>query len=258
MKAIAQISLLTVVILAITGCTEQQIVGGTEQQIGRWAVHDKNRPNPPVVTPGRYDHELPSDAIVLFDGTDLSKWKSDKKGGRAKWKVKDGYMEVVPKTGAIRTRRGFGSCQLHIEWRTPDVVKKNGQGRGNSGVFFMGKYELQILDSYKNKTYADGQAGALYGQKPPLVNASRGPGKWQTYDVIFHAPEFDGDNLLKPATITVLHNGVLIQDNWEIKGTTFSKRTPEYEPHAEKVPLMLQDHGNPMRFRNIWIRTLKN
>lgn len=249
MKTIAQISLLIVVILVIAGCTEQQIAG--------WAVHDKTRPNPPVVTPGLSDHGSPSDAIVLFDGTDLSKWKSDKDGGRAKWKVRDGYMEVVAKTGAIRTRRSFGCCQLHIEWRTPDVVKGTGQKRGNSGIFFMGKYELQILDSYENQTYADGQAGAIYGQKPPLVNASRGPGQWQTYDVIFHAPEFDGDELVKPATITVFHNGVLIQDDWEIKGTTFHK-IPRYEAHAEKVPLTLQDHGDPMRFRNIWIRPLED
>lgn len=232
------------------------VISCTAQQVGQWAVHDMSRPRPAVVTPGKTDDAPPSDAIVLFDGTDLSQWKSIKGGGEAKWKVQDGYMEVVPKTGSIKTKQGFGSCQLHIEWRTPDVVEGDGQKRGNSGVFLMGKYELQVLDSYDNVTYADGQAGAVYGQKPPLVNVCREPGQWQTYDILFHAPQFDGDKVVNPATITVLQNGVLVQDHWEIQGTAFHKKPAYYEPHADKLPLQLQDHGNPMRFRNIWIRSI--
>lgn len=220
----------------------------------QWGVHDPNRPMAPVVTPGQTPQDAPSDAIVLFDGKNLSAWSSAN-GSDAKWKVADGYMEVT-KTGDIQTRQAFGSCQLHIEWRTPDQVKGDSQGRGNSGIFLMSKYELQVLDTYDNKTYADGQAGAIYGQKPPLVNVCRKPGEWQTYDIIFHAPKFDGDKVVKPGTITVLQNGVLVQDHWEIKGTTFHKLEAKYEPHAEKMPLKLQDHGNPTRFRNIWIRPL--
>lgn len=224
----------------------------------QWAVHDESRPVPPVITPGQTENEPPSDAIVLFDGSGLDSWKSLKDGGDAKWKVQDGYMEVAAKAGDIETRQAFGSCQLHVEWRTPHEVSGSSQGRGNSGIFLMGKYELQVLDSYDNKTYADGQAGAIYGQKPPLVNVCREPGQWQTYDVIFHAPVFEGDQVIKPATITVLQNGVLVQDHWEIEGTTFHKMRARYEPHADKLPLKLQDHGNPTRFRNIWIRPLDN
>jgi hypothetical protein len=241
------------------GCVAALVaISCTAQQVSRWAVHDMSRPCPAVITPGSTDDAPPSDAIVLFDGTDLSQWKSTKDGGDAKWKVQDSYMQVVPNTGAIETKQGFGSCQLHIEWCTPDVVRDDGQKRGNSGVFLMGKYEVQVLDSYDNVTYADGQAGAIYGQKPPLVNVCRKPGQWQTYDIIFHAPEFDGEKVVKPAMITVLQNGVLIQDHWEIQGTTFHKTQAHYEPHGDKLPLQLQDHGNPMRFRNIWIRSIKN
>lgn len=225
------------------------------QQNAEWAVHDMSRPRPPVVTPGKTHGAPPSDAIILFDGTDLSQWKSVN-GGSAKWKVQNDYMEVVPKTGDIQTLLDFGSCQLHIEWRTSDVIKGEKQGRSNSGVFLMGKYEVQVLDNFENPTYADGHAGAVYGQNPPLVNVCKKPGQWQSYDIIFHAPSFNGNNLLKPATITVLHNGVLVQDHWEIQGTTFHKIRAHYEPHADKLPLKLQDHGNPMRFRNIWIRPL--
>lgn len=231
---------------------------GVKKQVQQWAVHDPNRPMAPVVTAGQTPQDAPSDAIVLFDGTDLSAWSSVKDGSDAKWKVADGYMEVAPKGGDIQTKQAFGSCQLHIEWRTPDEVKGVSQSRGNSGVFLMTKYEVQVLDSYDNPTYADGQAAALYGQKPPLVNACKKPGEWQTYDIIFHAPKFEGETLIAPATITVLHNGVLVQDHWEIKGTTFHKMEPRYEPHPDKMPLKLQDHGNPMRFRNIWIRPLED
>jgi hypothetical protein len=215
-----------------------------------------NRPRPPVVAPGVENHLPPADAIVLFDGTDLSAWRSSKDGGNAKWKIQDGYMEVVRDTGDIQTRQAFGSCQLHIEWAAPEVVKGSGQGRGNSGVFLMGRYEVQVLDSYENDTYPDGQAAAIYGQKPPLVNACRKPGQWQTYDIIFHAPVFQDGRLEKPATVTVLHNGVLVQDHWEIQGTTFHKQRAAYQPHPDKLPLRLQDHGDLVRFRNIWIRPL--
>lgn len=243
-------SILITAIIAVICCAAQQAK--------EWAVHDESRPTPPVISPGQNDNAPPSDAIVLFDGTGLSAWKSCKDGSEAKWKVQDDYMEVVPKTGGIETRQSFGSCQLHIEWRTPDVVQGTGQGRGNSGVFLMGKYEVQVLDSYDNKTYADGQAAAIYGQKPPLVNVCKKPGQWQTYDIIFHAPVFNGAKVATPAAITVLQNGVLVQDHWQIEGTTFHKVRSHYESHADKLPLQLQEHGNPMRFRNIWIRQLEN
>jgi hypothetical protein len=223
-----------------------------------WAVHDQSRPKPPVVSPGQTDNAPPSDAIVLFDGTSLSAWKSCKDGSEAKWKVQDGYMEVVAETGNIETRQSFGSCQLHVEWQTPDVIQGKGPYFGNSGVYLMGKYEIQVLDSCNSIIYADGYAGAVYGQNPPLVNACKKPRQWQTYDIIFHAPVFDGDKVVKPATVTVLHNGVLIQDHWQIQGSTFHKIRAYYEPHADKMPLLLQDHGDPIRFRNIWIRPLEN
>ncbi len=211
----------------------------------RWDVHDMDRPQPAVVNPG--------DAIVLFDGNDLSQWLSDK-GAPAQWKVADGYMEVNG-TGSILTKQAFGDCQLHIEWASPSEISGSGQGRGNSGIFLMNTYELQVLDSYDNKTYPDGQTGAIYGQYPPLVNASRAPGQWQSYDIIFHRPVFSENGKLKtPARITVLHNGILIQDNTEILGATSHKKRAAYKPHPDKLPLALQDHGNPVRFRNIWIK----
>jgi hypothetical protein len=207
---------------------------------------------PRVIEPG----PPPSDAIILFDGEDLSQWKSDKDGGPAKWAVKDG-VATVNGTGYISTRQSFGDCQLHLEWATPAEVKGEGQGRGNSGVFLQGRYEIQILDSYNNKTYYDGQAGAVYKQYAPLVNASRKPGEWQAYDIIYHAPRFDAaGELVKPGTVTVLQNGVLVQDHVEIQGPTGKPGSPKYEAHPLKQPLTLQDHHNPVRFRNIWIREL--
>jgi hypothetical protein len=226
------------------------------EQIEKWSIHDLSRPKPRVVRPGQTNDAPPSDAIILFDGTDFDHWKNVAGSGPVQWIIKDDYMQVVPQTGDIETRQAFGSCQLHIEWRTPAEIKGTGQGRGNSGVFLMGRYEVQMLDSYNNQTYPDGQAGAIYGQKPPLVNACRKPGQWQSYDIIFHAPVFENDKIAKPARITVLHNKILIQDNWQIKGTTFHSKPPEYQTHPAKLPLRLQDHHNPMRFRNIWIRPL--
>ncbi|HEX2693243.1 MAG TPA: DUF1080 domain-containing protein [Gemmatimonadaceae bacterium] len=211
---------------------------------------------PPVVTPGKTSSDPPSDALVLFDGRDLSRWRSAD-GSPAKWVVKDGYMEVAPGTGEIVTTDSFGDCQLHIEWATPAVVKGEGQERGNSGVFLMGRYEIQVLDSYKNETYFHGQAGSVYKQYAPLVNASRPPGQWQTYDIIFKAPRFDEQGkVIDRARVTVLHNGVLIQNNVEIYGITYHDRPALYIAHPAEQPLHLQDHGNPVRYRNIWIRRL--
>jgi hypothetical protein len=211
---------------------------------------------PKIITPGDATH-APSDAIVLFDGKDLSSWASDKDGGAAKWDVKDGAMVVVRGTGAIKTKQEFDDFQLHIEWATPAEVVGEGQGRGNSGVFLQGKYEVQVLDSYNNKTYFYGQAGSVYKQYPPLVNASRKPGEWQTYDIIYHEPIFyDDGRVRRKATVTVLHNGVLVQDHSEIYGsTTHEPVFPTYVKHG-KGPIVLQDHGNPVRFRNIWVRPL--
>ncbi len=212
-------------------------------------------PEPAVVTPG-VAGAPPSDAIILFDGSDLSAWVHED-GSDARWSVEDGATTVVPGTGDIRTRDGFGDVQLHIEWRTPAEVSGDGQGRGNSGIFFMERYELQVLDSYENRTYANGQAGSIYKQHMPRVNASRGPGVWQTYDVVFTAPRFDAAGaLLRPARMTVFHNGVLIHDHAELLGPTVFIGPPEHEPHEDRAPLRLQDHGNPVSYRNIWLREL--
>jgi hypothetical protein len=227
-------------------------------ELEKWAIHDLNRPLPPVIDPGPAGPpaSAPSDAVILFDGEDLSQWE-DGKGGPANWKVEGGYMEVVAKTGSIRTKKGFGDCQLHIEWATPSAVSGEGQERGNSGVFLMDLYEVQVLDSYNNRTYADGQAAAIYGQYPPLINASRGPGEWQAYDIVFHRPRSGADGkLVKPARLTVFHNGVLVHDNAELTGPTAHKARPPYKTHPDKLPLSLQDHGNPVRYRNIWLREL--
>ena len=233
-----------------------------QQTLGDWAIHDKNRPAPKVVDQATSSTQEragrpPSDALVLFDGKDLSKWKSQKDGGPAKWKVEKDYFEVVKKTGGIETVQPFGDCQLHVEWASPSPPVGQDQDRGNSGVFLMGQYEVQVLDSYQSATYPDGQAAALYGQFPPLVNATRPPGEWQFYDIIFHGPRFDKDGkVLRPARVTVFHNGVLVQDNQELVGPTTHKARPPYKPHPEKLPIGLQDHDHPVRFRNIWIREL--
>jgi hypothetical protein len=206
---------------------------------------------PRIIEPG----PPPSDAIILFDGKDLSQWKGDN-NSPAKWEVKDGAV-TINGTGSISTRQEFGDCQLHVEWATPEKVEGEGQGRGNSGIILQGRYEIQVLDSYINKTYYHGQAGSIYKQYAPLVNACRRPGEWQTYDIIFHAPRFDADGKLqKPGTVTVLQNGILVQDNVEIKGSTGPVGAPRYHAHPLKQSLVLQDHHNPVRYRNIWIREL--
>lgn len=202
-------------------------------------------PEPKAVDPG----PPPSDAVVLFDGKDLAAWN-----GGEKWLVADGA--ATAHGGGISTKQAFGSCQLHLEWAAPAEVKGSGQGRGNSGVMLMGRYEIQVLDSYDNPTYFDGQAAALYKQAPPLVNACRKPGEWQSYDIVFTAPQFDGDQLREPGYVTVLQNGVLVQNHTKIEGTTSWLLAPKYTAHAAKLPLELQFHGNPVRFRNIWIREL--
>ncbi len=227
----------------------------------KWPVHDRERPQPMVIMPAtassqEHPGNPPSDALVLFDGKDLSQWESAK-DGPAKWKVENGYFEVVPKTGDIRTRLAFGDCQLHVEWAAPNPPHGEDQDRGNSGIYLMGLYEVQVLDSYQSKTYADGQASAVYGQYPPLVNASRPPGEWQTYNIIWHGPRFDASGkLLRPATVTVLDNGVLVQDRVTLTGPTAHKQRPPYHAHPEKLPLQLQDHSHSVRYRNIWIREL--
>src|SRR5438445_1789707 len=227
-----------------------------------WLDHDRTRPLPPVITPATPSTQetagkAPSDATVLFDGKDLSQWAS-MEGKPTKWITRDGYMECVKGSGYVRTLQNFGDCQLHVEWATTSPAHGEGQGRGNSGVFFgLDRYEVQVLDSYGNKTYADGSAGAIYGQYPPLANACLPPGQWQTYDIIYTAPRFDADGkLLSPVYMTVLHNGVLIHNHVPLTGpTSWLERAP-YQPHPEKQPLSLQDHGNPVRFRNIWVREL--
>jgi len=225
----------------------------------KWRVHDINRPAPPLVTPGATPAAPPSDAVVLFDGKDLSKWAQRGPNGEtvdSKWQVRDGYFETGAKTGSMFTRESFGDVQLHIEWATPAVVSGTSQGRGNSGVILMGRYEVQVLDMYNNRTYADGGAGSLYGQWPPLVSAPRPPGEWQSYDIVFEAPRFEGDKLVRPAFATVLWNGVLAQHRRELVGATSHRNEPKYTPHAAELPLTLQDHSNPVRYRNIWVRRL--
>lgn len=242
-KAVCAVTLL----VAAVACTA--LVGS--------AVNQNQSPmtEPRVIDPGPVGGR-PSDAIVLFDGKDLSQWSS-KNGGPAKWEVKDGVAIVTRTTGDIVSKQEFGDVQLHVEWATPAEVKGEGQGRGNSGVFLQSRYEVQVLDSYQNKTYFHGQAGGVYKQYPPLVNACRKPGEWQAYDIIFHAPAFDDSgNVTRRATMTVLHNGVLIQDNVQVQGTTTHEGDPKYTKHPPKAPIQLQDHGDPVRYRNIWVRPL--
>lgn len=257
---------IALLVIAISGCMSAHSKApaptlATSAPDPRYSIHDMGRPRPPVVDPGTSSvgatpGRPPSDAIILFDGRSAGEW-TDSSGRPAPWRVENGALVVVPHTGGIRTRRGFGDVQLHVEWMAPMPAVGNGQERGNSGVFLMGLYEVQVLDSYDNPTYADGQAAAVYGQYPPLVNASRPPGEWQTYDIIFHRPRFVGGTLLQPARVTVLHNGVLVQDDVSLSGPTAHQRRPPYSPHADRLPLGLQDHGNKVRYRNIWARELR-
>jgi hypothetical protein len=225
-----------------------------------WPQHSMDRPRPRIVNPGPFTQSAPppSDAVVLLNGHDLSNWEvADSAGKPARWKLTPGYIEVVGGTGDIATRERFGDCQIHVEWAAPTPAKGEGQERGNSGVYLAGLYEVQVLDSYDNPTYADGQAAAMYGQYPPLVNASRPPGQWQTYDIIFHGPRFGADSaVIRPARVTVFHNGVLVQDNVALTGPTANRRRPPYHVTPDAMPLRLQDHGHPVRFRNIWVREL--
>jgi hypothetical protein len=252
-------AILVAVVIGLVGLTVVAQTNRRAAGLQKWRIHDEARPLPPVVDPGPAPPSLPapSDAIVLFDGKDLQQW-TNSKGAQAGWQVKDGYFEVVNKTGSIKTKRAFGDCQLHVEWASPSKPAGSGQNRGNSGVFLMEIYEVQVLDSYNNPTYSDGSAGAIYGQYPPLVNACRKPGEWQAYDILFRAPRFDkSGKLVTPARMTVFHNGILVQDNQELTGPTAHKERPPYQAHAGKLPISLQDHGHPVRFRNIWIRELQ-
>jgi len=217
-----------------------------------YRVHDPARPHPRVVTPSAQPGGAPSDAIVLFDGKDLSLWTPT----RQPWKVENGYMEVASNAGDLRTKEKFGDVQLHIEWAAPAQIRGNSQNRGNSGVFLQGRYEVQVLDSSANLTYADGQAGAIYGQWPPLVNPARKPGEWQSYDIVFEAPRFEGQRLVKPAYLTVFLNGVLLHNRKEVMGPTVHRQLAKYAPQPEEDSLVLQDHQNPVRYRNIWVRRL--
>lgn len=228
-----------------------------------WHVHDSGRPYPRVVTPGDAPGTPPpSDATALFDGKDLSKWGQKARGAGAgkladaKWTVQNGYFEIAPRSGDLVTRDKFGDCQLHIEWMEPPDVRGSSQSRGNSGVQIMDRYEIQVLDPWNNPTYADGAAGAIYGVWPPLVNPGRKPGEWNVYDIVFRAPVFDGAKVASPAYVTVLFNGVLVQDHKEFLGSTVYRQVGHYTPHGAEEPLSLQDHGYRVRFRNVWIRRL--
>jgi hypothetical protein len=226
----------------------------------KWKVHDINRPHPRQITPGASYGQPPSDAIVLFDGKDLSKWvqvSKDKKESAPKWKLGDGYVEVVGRTGDLVSKEKFGDAQYHIEWCAPSEIDGSSQWRGNSGILVMDRYEIQVLDSWNNPTYADGQAGAIYGQWPPMVNAVRKPGEWQTYDIIFEAPKFEGGKLVKPAYATVILNGVVLHHHKEIIGRMAHRAVGTYEPHGAEEPLALQDHDTKVRYRNIWARKLR-
>jgi 3-keto-disaccharide hydrolase len=238
------------------GYEDTPILPGT-----RFRVHDGARPQPPIVHPGtastpEQPGRPPSDAVLLFGGTDLSPWVSVQ-GGEAGWRVEHGYVQVVPGTGDIQTREHFGDCQLHLEWAAPALVTGEGQNRGNSGVLLMGRYEIQVLDGYQNPTYPDGTTAAIYGQYPPLVNACRKPGDWQCYDIIWMTPRFNGDQLVSPAYVTVLHNGLVVHHHTALLGPTQHRQVASYRVHSPMGPLRLQDHGDAVRYRNIWYRPLK-
>jgi len=261
----------TVVVVSLgmmsVSCSQQAPPPASQQQatpsvvLPPWGVqHDRNAPQPPVVTPGEPSTQAqagkpPSDAVILFNGKDLSNWESVN-GGPADWKVEKGDFATVPGKGDIRSKQAFGDCQLHVEWAAPNPPHGEDQDRGNSGVYLMSSFEIQVLDSYQSKTYPDGQASALYGQYAPLVNACRPPGEWQTYDIVFHGPRFDAaGKLTRAATVTVFHNGVLVQDHVTVLGRTDGEHEA-YQQIPTKLPLKLQDHNHPVRFRNIWMREI--
>lgn len=255
-------------VIPVFAASTSGVYGDTPNAKHAWSVHDRNRPNPVKVTAGSEYGKPPSDAVVLFDGTEESfkkNWKHKRTNRKSDWIVRDGAIESVKGAGYLQTVASFGDCQLHIEWASPSRVEGVGQGRGNSGVFLMGSYEIQVLDSYEtdpskspnpNPNYADGQASAVYAENPPLVNASRAPGEWQTYDIVFHQPVWDGIRMVRPGSVTVFHNGVLTQDHWEMEGLTTHRVRRPLAPHAVRLPLELQDHGNPVRFRNVWLREI--
>ncbi len=223
-----------------------------------WRVHDIDRPRPKQITPGDLPFQPPSDAIVLFDGKDLSKWVQSIKGKiiEPTWKVENGYFECVGGSGDLLTKDKFGDAQYHVEWSSPTVIEHESQNRGNSGIIIQGRYEIQVLDSWNNPTYADGQAGSIYGQWPPLAAPTKKPGEWNYYDIIFEAPKWEGDKLIKPAFQTVIYNGVVVHNRKEVIGRMAHRQVGTYAPHAPEEPLLLQDHGTKVRFRNIWVRRL--
>lgn len=251
--------------VAFTAGAQDQKLGYSDTPLlpgGKWHVHDGDRPQPRIIDPGTASTQEqagkpPSDAVILFDGKDLSRWQGAN-GSPAKWKVENGYMMITPGGGTISTKDEIGDCQLHIEWSAPVPPKGSGQGRGNSGVLFFGKYEIQVLDSFDNKTYPDGQAASIYGTYPPLVNAMRKPGEWQVYDIVFTVPRFENGKLVKPGYFTVFHNGVLVHNHAELLGDSSHRQLPKYSPHPPRGRLFLQDHGDPVRYRNIWYRELKS
>jgi len=257
-----KLSIVVVASLFLLGIIHIDMIQSAQSDgLTRWQIHDMSRPQPPVVVPGEASTQAqpgrpPSDAIVLFDGKDLSAWQ-DPKGGPVPWKVENGYIEVVPQSGDIYSKQTFGDCQLHVEWASPEWVPGQTFDPGNSGVFMAALYEVQIVDSVHSKIYADGQAGAMYGQYPPLVNPGRAPGLWQTYDIVFRDARFDqAGKVLRPAVVTVFYNGVLVQDHVELTGPTAHHQRPPYQPHPARMPVRLQEHHYKTRFRNIWIREL--
>jgi len=251
-------SLLPLLALTTPALAEGGFYGDPPDATHPWAIHDMNRPQPPRVEPGE-NGAPPSDAIILFSGKpeDIQKWKSDKPNGEpTKWEVVDGVLQCVPGSGYIRTVEEFGDCQLHVEWSAPSKVEGNSQGRGNSGVFLMGQVEVQVLDNHNNPTYADGFASSIYGINPPAANPLRAPGQWQSYDIIFRRPIFKDGQQIDPGYITVFVNGVLTQDHTPLEGGGGHKGRSKPRAFPEKGPLKIQDHGNPVRFRNIWYRPL--
>lgn len=260
MSKLLPLSVVPALVLVVTAV----VFGDARERYMQWEVHDMDRPKPVVVVPGTASTQeqagtAPSDAVVIFDGTSTDALRHAD-GGDCQWRIlDDGTLEVTPGQGGdVFTRQGFGDVQLHLEWMvTEEMPDREGQARGNSGVFLMNRYEVQVLDCYENESYADGMAGAVYGQTPPLANVVRPRGQWQVYDIVFRRPHFDNDgNCIKPATVTVFHNGVLLQDHTEILGPTRHHARTAYQPHGDAEPFRLQDHGDKMRFRNIWVREL--